>query len=167
MLKKEIREDPVIVRFLSIMKTARQSINVETVTKEVQALHSTRKSRSLSSAKMSPMRLMDAIMMDQANRSRLIEIKTLVYRVSEMISTAFKATKRHIRITYELQSSTKAEREDELDNLFPSALSFKEDLTSLSDQIDLVVKDIDQMSYALTSVRELLKLVLDRKGIEI
>jgi uncharacterized membrane-anchored protein YjiN (DUF445 family) len=167
MNSSSLKDDPVIVKFLSVVRTSRASINIQEVTREMQALHSTRKSRTLTSAKLSPSRLIDAILTDQACRSRLIEIKTLVYRNSELLSTAWKATRRHIRQSYDLESSTKAERDEELDNLFPGALSFKEEMSCLSDQIDLIVKDIDQTSYGTSSVKDLLKMVLDRKDVDL
>lgn len=166
MKKDSLRSDPVVIKFLNVVRTSKSSINISDVTKEVQLLHSTRKSRTLTSAKLSPSRLIDAILTDQYCRSRLIEIKTLVYRNSELLSTSWKATRRYIRQSYNLESSTKAERDEELDNMFPNAMSLKEEMSCLSDQIDLIVRDIDQCSYSLSSTKDLLKMVLDRKDVD-
>jgi len=167
MEKSDLNDDAVVLRFLSVVRTCKSSISIPSVTSEVQLLHSTRKSRSLSSAKLSPSLLIDAVLTDQYSRSRLVEIKTLVYRNSELITTAWHATRRHIRQSYSLSSSTKAERDEEVDNLFPKALSFREELSCLSDQIDLIIKDIDQMAYGLSSTKELLKMILDRKDVDL
>ena len=166
MKKSDLNDDEVVLRFLSVVRTCKSAINIPSTTKEVQLLHSTRKSRSLSSAKLTPSILIDAILTDQYSRSRLVEIKTLVYRNSELITTAWKATRRHIRQAYDLSSSTKAERDEEVDNLFPKALSFREELSCLSDQIDLIIRDIDQTAYGLSSTKDLLRLLLDRKDVE-
>jgi len=169
-LKKSLSVDPVVVKFTRISSVVRSAVNTETTEKEVNFLHASRKSRGLTSAKMSASILMDAIMTDMSARSRLIEIKTLVHRNQELISSALSAIKKHVMVRYQDElreaGSTKADRDAALDRIFQSATSLKSEMSSLEEQIDMVVRDIDQASFSLRNTTELLKMILDRKDSE-
>ena len=169
-LRNEIKDDETVVRFLRIYETAQTSVSIPTVQREVATLHASRKSRSLTTAKITPAKLQDAILVDMYTRSRLIEIKVLVHRTSELISSALSAVKKHVLVNFSEEvrdlASTKGERDQVVDRLFQGAVKLREEMSSLSDEIDMIIKDIDQASFSLRNTTELLRMVLDRKDSE-
>jgi hypothetical protein len=170
-LKAALSEDRDYARFLQIRDTAFASINVDAVLKEAEFLHSSRKSRSLTSAKLSPLKVQEAICVEMSARSRLVELRAAVMKSNELLTTALSAIRRHIRVSYsdELKelAKTQNERTTVLDKLMGKSVKFKDQLDHVEDVLDMYIKDIDQNAFGLRNLVEILKLFLDRRSTEI
>lgn len=166
--KRELSGDPNCRRFGAVYKTAQSALNVERVETEIRYLHSNRSSRTLNASKISPKVLTKANIEDLASRSRLTEIKLLSYRTEELLSIALSTVRKYVATEYredvaDLSGSTKADREATLDVIFEGPVAYLRDLKSLSNQIDMLVKDIDQGSFNLRRLQDLLAIQLDHR----
>lgn len=166
-----LKEDETFLRFIRVRNTAISSINVRNLLQEAEYLHASRKSRKLSSAKLSPNTVHEAVINDSSNRSRLVELRSMIMKAQELLVTAMSAARRYVRVKYSEEfkdaAKTQAERNALLDKLFTKAITFKDELEYALDVLDLYIKDIDQTAHALHKVVELLKLHLDRRTTEI
>lgn len=170
--RNTLREDPSLSRFSEILRTCQGSININSTEAELRSLHANRKSRKLSSGNVSASKLSDAISIEAYTRSRLTELKLMVYRTVQLLRTNLAIARRHIQTEYrnevrELSGTTKADREAFLDRLFPGALSLLDELESVQTQIDYIIKDIDQVGYSMRELRELLNMVLNKRESEL
>ncbi len=166
--KRELGEDDNCRRFATVYKTAMAALNVERLEAEIRYLHSNRSARNLNAAKISPKILSTANIEDLAARSRLTEIKLLAYRTEELLSISLSKVRNYVKTQYrddiaDISGSTKADREATLDVVFEGPVAFLGDLKSLSSQIDMIVKDIDQGSFNLRRLQDLLAIQLDRR----
>jgi len=167
-LRDSLREDPNLKRFSSVYKTVRGSMNMERIEQEVRFLHTNRSARSLTAAKISPTVLSRANVEDLSARSRLTEIKLMCYRTSELLSISLDRARSYVRTEYrdevlEVSGRTKSEKDTALNTLFEGPISFLREVESLSDQIDMIIKDIDQSSFNLRRLQDLLAIQLDRR----
>ena len=166
--KRELMEDGNCRRFATVYKTAQAALNVERLEGEIRYLHSNRSARNLTAAKISPTILSTANIEDLSARSRLTEIKLLAYRTEELLSIALDKVRKYVRTQYrdeiaDLSGSTKADRDATLDVIFEGPTAFLGELRSLSNQIDMIIKDIDQGSFNLRRLQDLLAIQLDKR----
>lgn len=170
-LKSLLSDDENYARFLRIRDTAMSAINIPDLLKEAEFLHANRKSRTLSSAKMSPNAVQAALVNDMANRSRLVELRAALMKTNELLSTALLGIRRHIRVSYKDalkdMASTQADRNHVLDKILGKSVKYKAQLDHAEDLIDLYIKDVDQTAFGLRNAVEILKLFLDRRSTEI
>ena len=169
-LKSALLEDSEYIKFNRILSTVKTALIADDLLKEAALLHATRKSRALHSKKLSPALLQDAILTDLSNRSRLIELRSLLSRQLELAGTAIETIKRHIHSRYKTKiqefASTQGDRARLVDKILASSLTLKAELNGASEIIDLYIKDIDSASYQLRNAVDLLKMILDRRGVE-
>ena len=169
-LKELLSDDSEFDRFRHIVKTVRSSLTVEEVLSEASFLHSSRKSRVLHAKKMSPQDVQDAILQELSYRSRLVELRSLLSRQYELLGTAIETIKKHIKVTFheELkeQAKTATERGHAVDRILSSPIRLKSELSGVFEVLDSYIKDIDSASYALRNAVDLLKMILDRRGVE-
>lgn len=166
--QRTLREDPDLARFSSVLATCQQALNLESAENEIRTLHLTRKARKLSSGNVSAPKLIDAVALEASTRSRLTELKLMIYRTTQLLTTHMMIARKHIQTEYrnevrELSGTTKADREAFLDRLFPGARKLLDELESVETQIDVIVKDIDQVGYSMRELRELLSMILNKR----
>lgn len=169
-LKSSLLEDSEFVKFNRIKNTVQTALVVDDLLKEAALLHATRKSRALHSKKLSPLLLQDAILTDLSNRSRLVELRSLLSRQIELLGTSIETIRRHIHSRYKVKiqelASTQGDRARIVDKALSTSLTLKAELVGSSEIIDLYIKDIDSASYQLRNAVDLLKMILDRRGVE-
>lgn len=171
-LREELAEDSEWKRFRSVFKTAQEALNIGSTEYEIKSLHGTRPSRNLNAAKVAVHVLQEATIGDLTARSRLTEIKLLAYRTEELLSTAIKQIRKYLVSQYAdevkaLGGSNAAARTAILDRLLSRPIEYLSSLSSLTEQIDLIVKDIDQTAFSLNRSKELLQMLLDKKEAEL
>jgi hypothetical protein len=169
-LKAVLKEDSEYTRFRRIVDTVRSSLSVEENLKEAAFLHASRKSRTLHAKKMSPTDLQEAIIQELSARSRLVELRALMSRQYELLGTALETITKHVRVRYHdtllTISKQSTERARVVDKLLAAPIRLKSELSGSFEVIDSYIKDIDSASYALKNSVELLRMILDRRGIE-
>jgi hypothetical protein len=164
---EELKSDEQYLAFKRIVSTVFRSMNIDENLKEAEFLHKSRKSRTLHSRKMQVTDLQEAILNDMGNRSRLVEIRTLLTRQQELLSTAISTIRRHIKVFHKEALSEEApkalDKTAYIDNLIDKPLRMQSRIDWATSIIDTYVKDIDQTGYSLKSSVDLIKFILDRR----
>ena len=169
-LRELLSEDSEYSKFKQIVRTVRSSLDVESILKEAAFLHSSRSSRTLHAQKLSPQKVQTAILQELSNRARLVELRSLLSRQYELIGTALETIRKHIKVTYHEDlkeiARTATERAQIVDRALSTPIQLKSELSGVFEILDSYIKDIDSASYALRNAVDLLKLILDRRGVE-
>lgn len=162
-----VKEDDNFKRYKSILVTVKSSLDLVKTLKEANYLHSQRIVRKLFELKVSPQKLQEALFIEISTRSRLIELKSLVINQVELLEGAISICRKHLSTTYSDKlarvASTQAGRAAVMDQVFARGKDYLSQVKTLDSQLDLIIKDIDAAGYALTNVREVMKMVLDKR----
>jgi hypothetical protein len=165
-LLKEIRANENYKRFLAIVETCQQRIDVDRSKNEALALHAGRLSRNLHGEKRySPKHIIDANMQDMANRARMVEIRVKNDIQLSTLRSAIQAMRRHISTEYaeELREfSTAPQRSAFVDRVLKASVQLLEEGEALIELLDTLIKDIDQTSHTMRHIIEALKLVSEK-----
>ncbi len=168
-MRELLQKDSEYAKFRQIVQTVR-SFDLDKSLAEADRLHATRKTRLLHAHKLSPQKLQEAQLVELSHRSRLVELRSILSRQYELLGTAIETMKKHIRVKYsqDLQdhARTASERSLVVDRLLSSPLKLKSQLSGAMEIFDAYIRDIDSASYALRNSVELLKMILDRRGVE-
>lgn len=157
----EIKKDRKYKKLLKILEVAQSRINVERDRNEAFTMHSGLLVRQLYGKNVfSTKRVLEATAQVQANRSRLVEIRS---RATEHISYLHQgviAFKRYCLSNYEFSGyRTKEQRDAILDKPLRPILDFIAEVDTLIDILDQFIKDIDQAGHSIRHIVEVLKLL--------
>jgi DNA polymerase III delta prime subunit len=160
-----LRADNTYERIKNIYTTAALGFNSEAVHSEIESLQASRVSRGLISRSITAKVLNKAIVTDMANRSRLVEIRSKCNRSLQLVHMALESARIHIRATYgdllrSAYGSTKADMDAGINKMLINYVQLRSDLEHSIENIDIVVKDIDQASYGLRNLVDIMKLTL-------
>jgi hypothetical protein len=163
-LQRKLKQDQKYLRYRSIFKTINETLDLDKNLKEAGYLHRNRKSRALYELRVSPIKLQNASLNDLSNRSRLTEIKALILLQQELLTTAIKETKKHVRTTYaDILSSYGTTKESQLlvvESIFSAGSTVLSRIDGAIAMIDLYIKDIDQAGFNLRLTADTLKMQL-------
>lgn len=166
-LKSLLKEDETYIKFRRVCRSALANVPLQDIRLEAKQLHSSRKMRKLSSARISSVALENAISGDISVRSRLVELRVLVIRSLEVIESAVQLMRNHLRVQYSAYlddySGSEAGKKPVLDSLLRVGLESKSQLEALSQELELYIGDIDKSSYLATNLTNLLRMTLERK----
>lgn len=164
-LIESLKEDPVYEKTKNIYKSVTGMYQEEKIVAEIDLLHSTRKARKLVTSKVNPKTLQEAILIEMANRSRLIELRSMCSRNHQLIYSSREVLKKHILCTYPRilkteYGATIGERNNAVDSLLSRFFNLQSRIEGTISMIDLAVKDIDQSSYQFRNLIDIMKIVL-------
>lgn len=169
-LKIKLTQDSEYQKFRNIVRTVQSTTHIDKTLKEAEFLHASRKARSLHAHRLSPNALQEAILNELGNRSRLVELRTLMSRQYELLVTSIETIRRHVRVRYSEDvgalAKVQADKSRVVDQLLATPIKMKSELASAFDIMDMYIKDIDSASYALRNNVDLLKMILDRRSTE-
>lgn len=161
-LKEGLSEDNIFARYRSIRDTAAQQLPYESLCDEIAMIQAVRQART-SVHNMSPKNLLDVSLDEISQRARLTEILVKAKRASAMIQPVVDGLWHHITGTYaeELKSfRTKGERESAISAVLNKGYVLIAELDNLITQCELVIKEIDQTSFALSRIATLFELTI-------
>lgn len=150
LLKRKLRKDDRWIKFETIIERA-YPVKFRNYLQEIKTIHQGRSVRNLS-RKTSANTLLDANGQDQSYRSRCVEILIEVKQNYSLVDAMTLGIKRYILSTFSEvlnEHSTKGAKEQAVDTLLDPAYDKLTKLESLEEIANLVLKDIDQASYAL------------------
>ena len=107
-------------------------------------------------------RVIDALLSDQATRSRLAEISLQAFRAEKTLETAISALKDHLIVTYSADLSmfkTKEERLRIIDLVLARYTTYQDKVITIQNMTNIIIKDIDQAAWSLKATIEALKMV--------
>lgn len=166
-LKRKLKDDEVWVKYLNILRMAK-TLNFSNIETEVTNLHKGRLSRSLMVERPNPDKIMKAVLQDASHRSRLTEIINSATYQSRMLNFTLDALQSHISSEYKVElsyCSTKAEREAVINSLLATGYDKSDEFDTMVKLCDNIIKDIDQMSWSIKNIINVLTLITERSSI--
>lgn len=162
-----IRESEYFKRYRKIYKRLHENVDLEKIEREISTLHSGRISRSLVGTSPGPDKIIEANLQDSSYRSRLVELRVEISRSIVLMETTIDSLK--LKLSSEHSESlrhlrTKGERLSFIDSFLVSGLMFIQKMESLQDNLDVVIKDIDQTAYTYKNAIQVLELVYSRNN---
>ena len=109
--------------------------------------------------------VVDASLMDQANRSRLAEISMACYKAESTLNEALVPLKSYLLMTYSADFSgvrTKEERIQIINMALAPFTKFLDRITRTKSLASMVIEDIDKGAWVIKSLIESLKLKMGR-----
>lgn len=161
---KKLSADPKVKKFNRRIMEGDFSIDTSKYMEELDRMHATRNIRLLTKKDVlhnAQSKIVDALIQNQAYRSRCVEIKMICYRTQQSIEQYRESLINYLRIQYRAELGA-YKTNSERDSAICSVLDDSELITSQLDVIleisDLIINDIDQASWAIKSLVEVLKL---------
>jgi hypothetical protein len=153
-LRDKLREDTRCARLMTLFRELPiYQTPLEAWTTEVEQIHKARGIRFLTQS--SPRfieSVVDASLLDQANRSRLTEISMQCYKAENTLSEALDPLRSYLLMTYSADLGfvrTKDERSQLVNMALAPFLSYVGKVSQVREMANMVIKDIDQGAYSL------------------
>lgn len=153
-IRDKIRADKRCERLMTLFQELPiYQLPIEDMTKEIEQIHKARGIRFLSQS--SPRfieAIVDASLLDQANRSRLTEISMACYKAHSTLSEALDPLKTYLLLTYasDLQGiRTKEERNQIIYMALVPFFKFTSKVEQVRTLASMVIDDIDKGAYSL------------------
>jgi len=164
-----IKEDAKYKKYLEIVKVARKRLRIDADRLEALSLLSNRTSRTLHGTKqqLSPKVVSEAQANDMQARTRLTEIRVKVQIQVDTLKDAAKAIKNHLLTEYadELATFPNAESRNALiERVHGTGGALLAEAQSLIEMADVIIRDIDQNSFYMSNLTELIKVLDGSKG---
>lgn len=166
-LRATLKGDDTFLKYRRILKNIIGKMDFEELHTEVHRLHSGRTMPNLHGTTPGADRIGEAILKDVRARSRLVELALKATRYHDMLDIVLDTTRKYLATQYGENAPnlrTKAERMSYFDQYLSKGIEVRQELKSLYESIQLVIKDIDQASHATRHLVECLSLVLDRNN---
>lgn len=166
-LRQSLKGDDTFLKYRRILKSIKSSLDVEKTYEEIKALHQGRISRNLYGTTPGADKITNAVLQDVRCRSRLAELALGTSRYHDMLDIAIDETRKYLVSKYGDEAPelrTKAERQAYFDVYLSSGLALKAQLSSLLDNIDRLIKDIDQTSFSFKHIIDCLELVYSKNN---
>lgn len=164
--KATLLADNQFKTYRGIIKHIAEQTNFDALEKEAQRLHSGRKSRSLGTVPGADA-VMEAAAQDGSNRSRLTQICVDLIKIDDILAEALEAIRAHIMFTYADKipdGRTKADRVAYLNQYLRKGVKLKAQVESMMNRINFYIKDVDQMSFTLARITDVLKMIYDKSN---
>ena len=162
-LAKILRADKRYKKVVNILESAQRRINVDRDRSEAFALHAGLEVRSLQGKRLlSTSAIISATAQIQANRSRLVEIRARSTEHVSYLEEACKAFRKYALTKYadEFKSyRTKDERDSILYTVLKPSMDFVSEVSTLTDILDMFIKDLDQSGHTVRHIIDILKLL--------
>ncbi len=166
-LRDKLRADRRCARLLTLFhELPMYQLDADSLIKEIEQIHKARSVRFLTQS--SPRfieAVVDASLMDQANRSRLAEISMACYKAESTLNEALVPLKSYLLMTYSADFSgvrTKEERIQIINMALAPFTKFLDRITRTKSLASMVIEDIDKGAWVIKSLIESLKLKMGR-----
>jgi hypothetical protein len=167
-LRRALRKDDKWARFMAIRKAA-YAPEFEKYIEEIQRMHKTRSIRVLgATAAPTGKKIADAAMRDQSVRSRCVEICMEITRNRNQLAIAMNTVSTYVNAEYGsllADNGVRAvtERRSIVESLFGPAQRTLDELDTITEIADLVIKDVDQASWSIKSTVTALEVATARE----
>lgn len=167
-LRLAIKKDDKWARFQAVYKTAYRP-EFDKYIDEIQQLHRTRSIRVLGAqAAPSGKKVADAAMRDQSTRSRCVEICMDVTRSRNHLAITMNTVQSYLGAEYSQLLSDNGvravtEKRSIVESLFGAAQRRLQELDSITEIADMVIKDVDQASFSIKHTVEALTVATQRE----
>lgn len=165
-LFRKLVDDDAFKKYKRIVKSIQERYDLEALMEEANALHSGRSSRNLKGTNPGGQKIADAALLDGSYRSRMSQIMVNLFRQRDLLEISIQAAKAHIVKNYSdviPAYRTKAERSTFLDTYVAKGVTMLSNIESVIKCLELLIKDIDQMSFTLRLSYQCVELVADKR----
>jgi len=165
--EQKILKDPRVKKFRDRIRKLRKNDKSDAYKEEMRSMHTTRRERRATAAKLienAQRDLVDMLMRNQSIRSRVVEMKMEIYNVSALIEDHLGALTRYILHTYPSEvahivaSKTKGDREGFVKSLFEREVMFMKKLQMIVKIADMLIGDLDEAGWAVSRTTSVLQL---------
>lgn len=168
-LAKKLKEDEIYKKFKRIVKNS-AFLDIPGLMKEVEGLHSSRRTRMLKGASINPKIIIEAAAEDTSYRSRLVEIMIQSSKEYDPLKLAHESISDYLADKYgDILYSGRVSKSDKIGRLnrhiLKSANTRLHELKTLSSCCERVIEDIDKTAWTLKTMTETLSLVTKREHI--
>lgn len=166
-LRRKLREDDTYLKYRRILKNIKEKMDSDKFYDEVDALHSGRSMRNLYGTTPGAEKISNAVLQDVRCRSRLVELILKATRHHDLLDIVLSETRKYLATKFVddvVSLKTKAERMTYFDIYLSAGLETKANLMSMVEAANLIVKDIDQCSFATRHLVECLSLVMSHNN---
>jgi len=164
-IRKKIRQDERFQQFLKNFRgNPAYQIPFETYHEELQRLHTTRLTRELKRKKSRsfPEKALDAMLQDQATRSRCAEILGECSKISSAMERTLSKLRDYLLSEYGGYMKivgTVAERKAFVEAVMRDFYDFFDEVKTLEKSAGIVIEDIDKANYMYKNLVELIKVL--------
>ena len=163
-LVRKIEKDPKIERLDdSFEKFDYFKLPIKALQNEIETAHKLRPIRTLKAHGNDFVgRVIEALLADQATRSRLAEISLQAFRAEKSLETALSALKDHLIVTYAADLSmfkTKEERFRIVDLVLARYTTYQNKVIMVQNMANIIIKDIDQAAWSIKGTIEAIKMI--------
>lgn len=166
-IRDKLRSDKRCERLLTLFhELPMYQLPTEDLIKEIEQIHTARNIRFLTQSTPRFIEaVVDASLMDQANRSRLAEISMACFKAESTLNEALKPLRAYLMITYASDFAgirTKEERLQIIDMALAPFTRFIERVSKTKTLAQMVVDDVDKGAWSLKLLVSALTLKLGR-----
>ena len=164
----DIRADAEYKKFKRILQTTQERLDFEVIVEEARSLHQSRVVRSLYGKKAySPKNVLDASAQEVANRSRLVELRLRLASELSILEQALSLAKKYVSTEYAddlAEFKTRDQRIAFVDRVFRAAIEYHNEGQQVVETLDFLIQDIDKASYHISTMKEILSLLTEKRG---
>jgi hypothetical protein len=155
-----IKNNAAYQKYLKVLEKV-ESMDLASVVREAKSLHAGRTSRTLHTSDIGPKMLTEALFKDLSYRARMVELRVNVSDKRDRLHTTVDVVRRYLMHRYgeKLGLKSQVSRRQFFDTLFREGIETMARMQSISEMLDMFIKDIDQAGYALKNAVALLQLV--------
>jgi len=158
---RSIDEDKRVKRLLSDVCSGNMSIDVNASLDEMETIHRSRMVRSLKTKSLfgvgGAQKIAEVIQQNQANRSRVVEIKLGALRRRMLLEERLELTATYLRVKYSNNLSeyrTVGERSSVIDSLLEPVNKLVSELSRVEEYADIVLEDMDKAGWSLKNLED-------------
>jgi hypothetical protein len=167
-----IRADQQLKSFLRDCKNGIYNVDVKKIKHEINNLHRSRLSRQLKSRTVKRRfkeQILETEIQSMSYRSRIVEMKLTCVDILFELDKYLSILKKYLKTEYagELKKvgGTQAERDAFLDNMMSRAIINKKDLENTITYADIVIADIDAVSWSVQRMVNAVQVKTDRRSV--
>jgi hypothetical protein len=149
-----LRRDEKCAKLLRDVRSGVYSLDFEALFDEIERMHMQRAIRRVTVSEIlaqAQKNLIEAVLQNQAYRSRCVEIQMQCQRKQGKLDKRFGILRNYLLLTYATELGTlrtQAERHNVVDSALSAASSQSSDLNALSEFASLMIADLDQAGWA-------------------
>jgi hypothetical protein len=166
---KLIRRDRRVRRLRGMIKSGTYNVNIAGFIKELESSHTAKLTRRLSVEDVLTKfqtRFLRAVLQNQANRSRFVEIKVRCFVTKERLDRHLTKLRQHLMSRYSgaLRNSagTQEERRSIVNNELAEAMELQQSIKTVMDIADLIINDVDQAGWDMKRIIDAMTLIQER-----
>lgn len=163
---KKLSKDPRVKAFKQRLENGDFSVDTSSFIAELDRMHATRKVRLLKTKDVihnAQTKIVSALVQNQAYRSRCVEIKMICFRTQQNLEQHYGSLFDYLKVQYKSDLGvyrTVSERDSAISTLLGDSTYITNQLDVVVQICDLIIADIDQATWSLKNMTDVLKIAV-------